>query len=130
VFWNLYDREKSVTTFLKCYSNGDEPAAARDEPAPARDEPEPGDEPGSGRGDGVPPVRDQDGGGVRSPTYLSFLYLNAQSIASKLDELTCTANDLQPDLIFITESWCNENVTNAFLAIPGYELATDLPYYP
>jgi hypothetical protein len=57
---------------------------------------------------------------------LSFLYLNAPSIASKLEELNCTANDLKPDLIFITESWCNENVTNAFLTIPGYEVATDL----
>jgi hypothetical protein len=57
---------------------------------------------------------------------LKFLYLNAQSIANKIDELICGAEDLKPDLLFITESWCNENVTNAYLTIPEYQLAPDL----
>jgi hypothetical protein len=34
--------------------------------------------------------------------------------------------DLKPDLLFITERWCNDNVTNAYLTIPGYQLALDL----
>jgi Reverse transcriptase (RNA-dependent DNA polymerase)/Endonuclease-reverse transcriptase len=38
------------------------------------------------------------------------------------------AEDLKPDLLFITESWCNDNVTNAYLTIPGYQLAPDLRY--
>jgi hypothetical protein len=55
-----------------------------------------------------------------------ILYLNAQSIVSKIDELTCVANDFKPDLILITECWCNEMTTNAMLTIPEYDLIPDL----
>jgi hypothetical protein len=67
------------------------------------------------------------GGDERTPSEtLVILYLNAQSIAGKINELGATAAELEPDLILITESWCNENVTNAFLSISGYELQHDL----
>jgi len=33
---------------------------------------------------------------------------------------------LEPDLILLTETWCNENVTDASLAIENYRLETDL----
>jgi hypothetical protein len=32
----------------------------------------------------------------------------------------------KPDIVLVTESWCNEGTTNAFLSIDGYELQTDL----
>ena len=32
----------------------------------------------------------------------------------------------KPDLILVTESWCNNSVSNEFLSIDGYELQTDL----
>jgi len=36
------------------------------------------------------------------------------------------AADLVPDIIVLTETWCKEDVTNAFLDVPGYELQADL----
>ena len=54
------------------------------------------------------------------------LYLNAQSIVSKINELSCVTSDLEPDLILVTESWCNNDISNAYLDIPGYELQPDL----
>jgi hypothetical protein len=33
---------------------------------------------------------------------------------------------LDPDLILVMESWCNEQITDAFLTFPGYELLQDL----
>jgi Reverse transcriptase (RNA-dependent DNA polymerase)/Endonuclease-reverse transcriptase len=84
---------------------------------------------GVGRGNGGnSPGRDPDGRGVNVAqlTTLLILYLNAQSIVRKIDELAYVTNDLKPDLILITESWCNEQVTNAMLTIPGCDLKPDL----
>ena len=33
---------------------------------------------------------------------------------------------MKPDLILVTESWCNNSITDAFLAIDGYDLQPDL----
>jgi hypothetical protein len=57
---------------------------------------------------------------------LVLLLLNAQSIIGKIDELGCVVAELTPDLILITESWCSENVTNAYLKITGYKLQPEL----
>jgi len=54
------------------------------------------------------------------------LYLNAQSVIRKIDELQCVAEEKRPDIILITESWCNADITNAFLSIDNYELQADL----
>jgi hypothetical protein len=54
------------------------------------------------------------------------LYLNAQSIVKKVDELQCVANLTRPDLILVTESWCNDSISNAFLSIDQYELQPEL----
>ena len=35
-------------------------------------------------------------------------------------------SDMEPDLILVTESWCNGEVTNAYLSVAGYELQPDL----
>ena len=51
-----------------------------------------------------------------------MLYLNAQSIVGKIDELASTASDEKPDLILITETWCNSDITDAFLSLPGYSI--------
>jgi Reverse transcriptase (RNA-dependent DNA polymerase)/Endonuclease-reverse transcriptase len=59
-------------------------------------------------------------------TKLSILYLNAQSIVRKIDELSFTVSDLKPDIVLITESWCNNEVTNGLLTVPGYNLIPDL----
>jgi hypothetical protein len=39
---------------------------------------------------------------------------------------TTSSAESKPDLILVTESWCNINVTNAYLKVPGYELQPDL----
>jgi hypothetical protein len=44
----------------------------------------------------------------------------------KVDELGCVADLNKPDLILVTESWCNEDISNAFLSLDGYELVPDL----
>jgi hypothetical protein len=44
----------------------------------------------------------------------------------KVDELGCVADLSKPDLILVTESWCNEDISNAFLSLDGYELKPDL----
>jgi hypothetical protein len=33
---------------------------------------------------------------------------------------------MDPDLILVTESWCNDQITDAYLSLPGYELVNDL----
>ena len=35
-------------------------------------------------------------------------------------------NDLDPDLVLICETWCNKDISNAFLNIPGYFIDNDL----
>ena len=47
------------------------------------------------------------------------------SVVKKVDELACMANDMDPDLILITESCCNE-ISDAYLAVEGYELHPEL----
>ena len=44
----------------------------------------------------------------------------------KIDELVSMAFEIGPDLILITESWCSEEISHAFLTIPGYEMQQDL----
>jgi hypothetical protein len=47
-------------------------------------------------------------------------------VVSKLGELTAISQDLQPDLILLTETWCNSSISDATLAIENYRLETDL----
>ena len=50
------------------------------------------------------------------------MYLNAQSIVGKIDELAVIAGEEDPDLILVTESWCNDDIPDAFLTLQGYSL--------
>ena len=43
-----------------------------------------------------------------------MLYTNAQSLVGKVNELSCTAFDMDPDIILVTESWCNEAISDAY----------------
>jgi hypothetical protein len=47
-------------------------------------------------------------------------------VVSKLGELTAISQDLEPGLILLTETWCNESMSNASLALENYRLETDL----
>jgi hypothetical protein len=57
---------------------------------------------------------------------LKILYANAQSIVGKIGELTAVMQDIEPDLILLTETWCNSTIPDAFLTLEGYRLETDL----
>jgi hypothetical protein len=72
---------------------------------------------GHGHGDGETEVQDKT---------IVVLYANAQSINSKLNELKVTSQDLNPDIIILTETWCNVTVENATLEIENYKIETDL----
>ena len=63
------------------------------------------------------------GGGAALNTkqeILKILYTNIQSVFSKINELAVQAVDQCPDIILLTETWCNASTSNATLAIPGY----------
>jgi hypothetical protein len=40
--------------------------------------------------------------------------------------LSVIAAEQEPDIILITESWCNASINNALLSLPGYEVQQDL----
>ncbi len=44
----------------------------------------------------------------------------------KVNELSCVASDINPDIILVTESWCNSSISDAYLSIQGYELKSEL----
>ena len=44
----------------------------------------------------------------------------------KVGELSCVADMLKPDIILVTESWCNGDISDAYLSLDGYELIPDL----
>ena len=53
---------------------------------------------------------------------IKVLYGNVQSISNKIDELRCWAIDVDPDVIYLVETWTNSQHTKAFLTIEGYEI--------
>ena len=57
---------------------------------------------------------------------MSILYMNAQSVLNKVNELASVIATHNPDIVILTETWCNNTITNAFLSIPGYNLENDL----
>ena len=52
----------------------------------------------------------------------NVLYGNARSVINKINELKVTVADLNPDFVFLSESWSNEQIEDVYLKIPGYEL--------
>ena len=40
--------------------------------------------------------------------------------------MACLASEKKPDLILISESWCNPSITDSYLSIAGYQLQPDL----
>ena len=53
---------------------------------------------------------------------MKLLYTNAQSVVNKMEELRVLASLKQPDIIAITETWTNGDISNEFLNIDGFEL--------
>ena len=57
---------------------------------------------------------------------MNIVYLNARSLTNKINDLLILINDKDPDIICVTETWCNEVITNAMLNVPGYSIEPDL----
>lgn len=57
---------------------------------------------------------------------MNILYTNAQSLPGKINELVAQSQILLPDIILIAETWLNDEISNATLAIPGYNIEQDL----
>ena len=50
------------------------------------------------------------------------MYYNAYSILAKIDELRAECPVVNADFILIAESFCRNDITDAYLALPGYQL--------
>ena len=48
--------------------------------------------------------------------------LNARSIINKKDELNIMVDDIKPHILGITESWANNDITDAELGLEGYAM--------
>ena len=48
--------------------------------------------------------------------------LNARSIINKKNELNIMMDDINPEIIRITESWANNDITDEELGLIGYEM--------
>ena len=40
--------------------------------------------------------------------------------------MACLTTELKPDIILLTETWCNSQIYNSLLLLPGYEINNDL----
>ena len=58
--------------------------------------------------------------GNTSKSEMKCVCLNARSIINKKTELTIMVDDIKPHIIGITESWANNDITNAELGLEGY----------
>ena len=60
--------------------------------------------------------------GSTSKEEIKCLCLNARSIINKKDELNIMVDDIKPHIIGITESWANNDITDAELGLEGYAM--------
>ena len=58
--------------------------------------------------------------GNTSKSEIKCVCLNAGSIINKKTELNIMVDDIKPHIIGITESWANNDITNAELGLEGY----------
>ena len=58
--------------------------------------------------------------GNTSESGIICVCLNARSIINKKNELNIMVDDIKPHIIGITESWANNNLTDAELGLKGY----------
>ena len=63
--------------------------------------------------------------GIQGSTYkeeIKCVCLNARSIINKKDELNSMVDDIKPHITGITESWANNDITDAELGLEGYAM--------
>ena len=54
---------------------------------------------------------------------LTLALINARSIVNKIAHLRRLVSKNKPDIVLVTESWCNHNVSNDSILIDGYHMA-------
>ena len=60
--------------------------------------------------------------GSTSREEIKCVCLNARSIINKKDELNIMVDDIKPHIIGITETWANNDITDAELGLEGYAM--------
>ena len=60
--------------------------------------------------------------GSTSREEIKCICLNARSIINKKDELNIMVDDIKPHIIGITETWANNDITDAELGLEGYAM--------
>ena len=50
------------------------------------------------------------------------MYTNARSIVSKIQDLEILISENNPDIILVTETWCNESINTSVLNLKDYEV--------
>ena len=60
--------------------------------------------------------------GTTSREEIKCVCLNARSIINKKDELNIMVDDIKPHIIGITETWANNDITDAELGLEGYAM--------
>ena len=60
--------------------------------------------------------------GSTSKEEIKCVCLNARSIINLKDELNIMVDDIKPHIIGITESWANNDITDAELGLEGYAM--------
>ena len=58
--------------------------------------------------------------GITPRAELKCVCLNAMSIINKKNELNIMVDEIKPNIIGITESWANNDITDAELGLEGY----------
>ena len=58
--------------------------------------------------------------GITSKAEIKCVCLNARSIIHKKNELNIMVDEIKPNIIGITESWANNDITDAELGLEGY----------
>ena len=53
---------------------------------------------------------------------MKCIYTNACSVVGKIDDLRYLAQNEEPNIIGISETWANETISDADLHIEGYSL--------
>ena len=60
-----------------------------------------------------------EGGGSQG---ITVMFLNAQNLGNKMNELRAIMSMERPDIVAINETWTNDAIDNGLLGIQNYEI--------
>ena len=74
---------------------------------------------GGGRRQGEKESSVEKGGGQEE---IKVMFMNAQSVVSKMDELRAIVAMEEPGLVAVTEAWTHDEIGDAYLKLEGYDM--------